>query len=387
VHATLMPPPTDPQTDRFFLLSKDLEGDILQPIWFRTPQEVEAMFGAGSYPTYTVGRFRYHWFLAWRYSGIRQRLAIFWFYLHKGLEIHRQRKFQCIVAYSHMTTGLIAGLLKLLTRTKLIIEIATSPEKIYLTDRPRPTFSDRLMHLYSDTALHVSLFLADRAHLLSPGQLAAYPRLRRVRSAVFHEFVPVAAIQKPAIQKPAAKDEDQPFILLVGAPWYLKGVDLLIAAFLRLAEDFPKVKLKLLGHFPDLDQLRALTGGSERIEIVKAVPHPQALQLISQATVLVLASRCEGMGRVLIEAMAAGVPLIGSDIGGIPHIIRDGENGFLFPSGDSHALESRLRQLLADRELRQRMGEQGYQRAHRELDEKAYVVQFSKMVEDTIDSA
>lgn len=117
VHATLVPPPTDLKTDRFFLLSEHLEGDVLQPVWFRKPEEVEAVFGPGSYPVYTAGRFRYHWFLAWRHKGVlRQRLAIFWFYVRKGMELHRKQPFDCILAYSHMTTGLCAGLLKVLGR-------------------------------------------------------------------------------------------------------------------------------------------------------------------------------------------------------------------------------------------------------------------------------
>ena len=143
VHATFVPPPTNLQTDRFYLLSQELEGDVLQPVWFRTPEEVEAVFGPGSYPVYTVGRFRYHWHLSWRYQGIRQRVATFWFYLRKGLALNREHRYDCIVAYSHMTTGLCAGLLKLFARTKLIIEIVTAPQLVYLTDRPHPSWAER----------------------------------------------------------------------------------------------------------------------------------------------------------------------------------------------------------------------------------------------------
>src|SRR5579864_4465569 len=106
VHASFVPPPTNLETDRFYLLSQDLEGDVLQPVWFRTPEEVEAVFGPGSYPVYTAGRFRYHWFLSWRYQGVRQRLATFWFYLRKGWALCREYRYDCIVAYSHMTPGL-----------------------------------------------------------------------------------------------------------------------------------------------------------------------------------------------------------------------------------------------------------------------------------------
>ena len=54
IHSTLVPPPLDPRTDRFVLLSDSLEGDVLQPTWFRSPEQVEAIFGPGSYPVYTA---------------------------------------------------------------------------------------------------------------------------------------------------------------------------------------------------------------------------------------------------------------------------------------------------------------------------------------------
>lgn len=378
VHATFVPPPTNLATDRFYLLSQQLEGDVLQPVWFRTPEEVEAVFGPGSYPVYTSGRFRYHWFLSLRYQGILQRIATFWFYLRKGRALHRERRYDCIVAYSHMTTGLCSGLLKLLTGAKLVIELVTAPQLVYLTERPHPTLKERLMHLYSDACLHLSMLMADRSHFLFPDQLSMYPLLRKVKNSVFHEFVPVSMIERHQ------KETSELYVLLIGAPWYLKGADLLVEAFHRLAPDFPHVKLKILGHFPDGDKLHELIGGAPQIEVLKARPNPEALRVISEAEILVLPSRCEGMGRVLIEGMAAGVPLIGSDVGGIPHMIRDGENGLVFPGGDSHALEARLRELLSNSELRRRMGENGYERAHTELSEKAYVEHFKQMVEAAV---
>ena len=379
VHATLVPPSTDLQTDRFFLLSEKLEGDVLQPVWFRSPDEVEAVFGPGSYPVYTSGRFRYHWFLAWRFNGIWRRLGTFWFYLRKGMELHRERRYDCIVAYSHMTTGLFAGVLKLLTGSKLVLEIATTPHLIYLTERPRPTLRERLMHLYSDACLHLSMLLSDRLHLLYPQQLSQYPLLRKASTSVFHEFVPVSLIDRSS-----GSNEPELFVLLVGAPWYLKGADRLIEGFHRLAADFPNVKLKILGYYPDRKELDALVRGSPQIEILRERPHPEVLPIISRAMVLVLPSRCEGMGRVLIEGMAAGIPLIGSDVGGIPFMIHDGENGFVVDGDDTYALERRLRELLADPGLRRRMGDNGYERAHTELNEQVYVEQFTRMVEATV---
>ena len=110
------------------------------------------------------------------------------------------------------------------------------------------------------------------------------------------------------------------------------------------------------------------------------------MRILSGATILALPSRCEGTARVLIEGMAAGIPLMGSDVGGTPFVIQDGENGFVVPRGDSRALEAALRELLSDPDLRSRMGASGYRRAHEELTEKAYVSQFARMIADTIGS-
>src|SRR5580698_7698621 len=163
IHSTLLPPPLDSRTDRFVLLSKDLEGDVLQPVWFHSVEQVETAFGPGSYPVYSAGRFRYHWFLGYKYTGLRKRFESLWFYIRKGIQLHRQNPFDCIVVYSHMTTGLIGAVLKLFTGAKLIVEVATSPDLVYMTERPKPTLHDRIMRLYSDVCLHLSLWFCDRA--------------------------------------------------------------------------------------------------------------------------------------------------------------------------------------------------------------------------------
>ena len=267
--------------------------------------------------------------------------------------------------------------MKLLTGSKLVVEIATSPELVHLTDRPSPVLFDRVKHFYSDLCLHISSRSSDRLHLLSPGQMAAYPSLKSVPASVFHEFVPVSAIQR------SNTPQQRQYILLVGAPWYLKGADLLVQAFQRLEADFPSVDLKMLGHYPELAGNPA-AAGSGRIQVIKAVPYPEALALISGAAVLVLPSRCEGMGRVLIEAMAAGIPVIGSDVGGIPHMIRDGQNGFLFPRGNARELEDRLRRVLSDPDLAAKLGAEGLRLAHSEFDDDAWVDGFADMVEAAV---
>ena len=89
----------------------------------------------------------------------------------------------------------------------------------------------------------------------------------------------------------------------------------------------------------------------------------------------------------MIEGLAAGVPVVGSDVGWIPELIRQGENGFVVPGGNVLELEARIRQLLADPELRRRMGAKGYEFAHTQLTEEVYVERFTAMVADTVRGA
>jgi glycosyltransferase involved in cell wall biosynthesis len=79
-------------------------------------------------------------------------------------------------------------------------------------------------------------------------------------------------------------------------------------------------------------------------------------ELLAQADVFVLSSRSEGLPISILEAMAAGLPVVASDVGGIPELVVDGETGLLVPAGDPDALAAALRRLVEDGELRRRLG-------------------------------
>ncbi|AKH97419.1 glycosyltransferase family 4 protein [Halanaeroarchaeum sulfurireducens] len=88
-------------------------------------------------------------------------------------------------------------------------------------------------------------------------------------------------------------------------------------------------------------------------------------RVLATSDVLVLPSFREGTPRVITEAMASGLPVVATDIAGIPEQVEDGENGYLIPTGDSEALADRLERLVADKELRERMGARGLKGAER----------------------
>ena len=90
-------------------------------------------------------------------------------------------------------------------------------------------------------------------------------------------------------------------------------------------------------------------------------------ELLATAHCVLLASDYEGCPLSVLEAMAAGVPVVATAVGGIPELVADGETGLLTPRGDAQALARALETVLADRDLAGRLGAEGRLRARREL--------------------
>lgn len=144
-----------------------------------------------------------------------------------------------------------------------------------------------------------------------------------------------------------------------------KGLGVLLAAFAGLP---PPHRLRLVGSGPDERYLRALAtayGIATRVEFLPGVPASVVPRVLNGMDMLVLPSlTCptwkEQFGRVLIEAMACGVPVVGSSSGEIPEVI--GDAGLVVPEGDVRSLRAALRALARQPDLRQQMGARGRQR-------------------------
>lgn len=143
---------------------------------------------------------------------------------------------------------------------------------------------------------------------------------------------------------------ESPSALFVGALELYKGVDVLAAAWPKVVARFPAAGLRVVGKGPRANLVDRL--GVRRDQWLRAEEVARALD---EASVLVLPSRGEGMGRVVVEALLRGRPVVGTRGGGIEDLVRDGENGLLVPSGDPDALAEALVRVLSDRELAARL--------------------------------
>lgn len=160
-----------------------------------------------------------------------------------------------------------------------------------------------------------------------------------------------------------SKQDFRQAILYAGVLTPLKGIHHLINAFVITAGDFPSVQLLIVGkdenktYVAELRKQIQKLGLDGRVRFMEAMPQSELAMTMAEASVLVLPSTSEGLGRVIIEAMATGTPVIGSRVGGIPELIEDGERGFLVPPGNEPALAGKLNWILNNPEKARAMGE------------------------------
>lgn len=147
-------------------------------------------------------------------------------------------------------------------------------------------------------------------------------------------------------------------ILFMGRLGDRKGTYDLIEAFKSLAKSFPEARL-LLGGDGELDKVKQILEEEDLIEKVSVlgwVGGDQKIELFRRADMYVLPSYNEGLPGSILEAMAAGSPIVSTTVGGIPEAVLDGINGYLVAPGDITALSQALASLCKDKTLRNRMG-------------------------------
>lgn len=145
-----------------------------------------------------------------------------------------------------------------------------------------------------------------------------------------------------------------------------KGLDILLMAFAQLKDKGHQLSLVLCGR----DQMkgglvrfaRAL-GLEKEVRFMGGLPHAQVRRLMEDCLFFALPSRRENVGLALLEAMAAGKPVVASAAGGVPEIVTDGQDGLLVPPGDVEALAKAMAKLASDGGLRERLGLRARQRS------------------------
>jgi len=148
-----------------------------------------------------------------------------------------------------------------------------------------------------------------------------------------------------------------------------KGLRQLVEAFEKLRKTFPELRLLLLGDFEEGDPIEP--GVRSYVEsstaVIRAGFVSDAAPYYALMDLLAFPTHREGFGQVSLEAQACGVPVVTTRATGAVDSVIDGVTGFLVPVGDSDALAAAMGKLLADRDLRMRMGRAGRQWMERDF--------------------
>jgi glycosyltransferase involved in cell wall biosynthesis len=205
--------------------------------------------------------------------------------------------------------------------------------------KPRKSYS-RLFRLL----LHSSDLIVAPSKGYREQFLAVFPNSAG-RAAVIYNGIDISQFEPADL--PGAEESD-PYILCVSAYKETKGLDVLIRAFPRIRESAPELKLVIVGVGPLKDSLKKMArelGVEDGIRFEGRVTQPEVRDLLRHCRLFVLPSRSESFGIAIVEALAAGKPVVATAVGGIPEILENGRNGLLVRPEDPAALAEAVLEL------------------------------------------
>ena len=211
----------------------------------------------------------------------------------------------------------------------------------------------RLVSPFVDAIDRYGVRRADAVRALSAYTAGLVEDLRgREPDAVFPTFTDLSVFTAPLQPLP-----ERPTALFVGVLERYKNVDGLAMAWRIVAGRVPGPRLVLVGKGPMRDEIERLAADLPgRVEHVAELPPEGVARALDEATLLVLPSRHEGLGRVVIEAFARGRGVVASRAGGILDLVDDGIEGLLVEPEDTAGLADALGRVLSDRALAESLG-------------------------------
>ncbi|MEX2645737.1 MAG: glycosyltransferase family 4 protein [Gaiellaceae bacterium] len=210
-----------------------------------------------------------------------------------------------------------------------------------------------LLSPLADWAARYALRRADALHALSP--VAAQVAQRAVRAPLVESF-PAYTDLSAFRGRPVQPFPDRPSAIFVGMLERSKDLGTLAEAWRLVAAELPEARLKIVGRGALVDVVERLRDDyPESVTYVPELAPPEVARALDESTLLVLPSRSEGLGRVIVESFARGRPVVATRVGGIPDLVEDGVNGLLVPPGDPARLAEAMANVLSNRQLAERL--------------------------------
>jgi glycosyltransferase involved in cell wall biosynthesis len=212
-----------------------------------------------------------------------------------------------------------------------------------------------LLRPLADGVATSALRRADAVRTISPFTTRLVRELGIEPAGSYPTFVDLDAFtRKEPVPSPA-----EPVALFVGVLEPYKNIDGLAAVWPQVIARVPAARLHVVGKGSRAAVVEALTAREPSVGWSRELDAAGVAQALDEATLLVLPSRSEGMGRVVIEAFARARPVVGTRVGGIADLVEHDATGLLVPAGDAAALTDALAALLADRDRAAELGRRG----------------------------
>ena len=309
-----------------------------------------------------------------RAPGVKSLVWQIAYFVEAGVVAHRMRRSELVHLHNHFSNSSCSVAI-------LVAEMAGLTFS-FTMHGPSEFFEPHYWRV--DEKLRRALFVACISHFCRSQAMIFAPQEKWDKLHIVHCGV------TPADFKVVTHEGVGSRLLFVGRLADVKGLPILFKALARLKSKHPGVKLTIAGDGPDRQRLVAMAGDlgiAQNVSFLGYQTQKQVRELMGQADAFVLASFAEGVPVVLMEAMAAGVPVVATRIAGIPELVEDGVSGFLVPPGDAKTLADKVDLLLRDSTLRASFGAKGREKVEREFDLAAEADKLCRILTEALEGA
>jgi glycosyltransferase involved in cell wall biosynthesis len=282
------------------------------------------------------------------------------------------------IIHAHLTYAAIwAGVASLVTRVPSIATMHVAPPKdAGFREAARQWIMRRVVNHHAARAVVVSDAL--RQEFASAG-------IRRSKLVVVHNGVDVRTSSSDTrrIRRELGVDEVALLLTAVAVLREGKGIDVLLRAVARIADAFPSMRVVIAGEGPkreEWEQLARILGIDGRV--IWTGFRRDIDDLLEASDLFIHPTLADAFPTVVLEAMAAGLPVIASRVGGVPEIVDDGVTGKLVPPGNDEALAVAIEEALRTSSWRRDAGAAARERAQREFSIEAWIERLERLYAD-----
>jgi glycosyltransferase involved in cell wall biosynthesis len=262
------------------------------------------------------------------------------------VRLRRRFAFEVIDAHFAFPDGVAAVLLARVFRCPVVITLRGSIVRLSGYHLHRPQLRWALNRAQRVVAV------ADYLRQVAAGIGVPADRIRVIPNGV--DLMSFAPAERAQARRMVGLPEERTILLTVGAVYSWKGQHLVIEALPFLLKQYPGILYLMVGgsraeepsYVPSLKRRVAELGLEDHVRFVGSRPHAELVRWFNAADLFVLPTRSEGCPNVLLESLACGVPVVATEVGGVPEIIRHGRDGLLAPYGDLPALRDALQRAL-----------------------------------------